>query len=115
MTWRARPNTNHACSKSTRCSTRPPIQLDEAASSARTRARRPGPRTPPRSTTSIAKLARLHDLARKHRVAPEGLAAQRDALSAELDALRGAEDRVRALDGEIESARIALGRNTPRR
>jgi len=53
------------------------------------------------------KLARLHDLARKHRIAPEGLVAQRDALLAELESLRGADARVQALDGEIEAARTA--------
>ena len=50
------------------------------------------------------RLARLHDLARKHRSLPETLAAQRDALMAELEALRGAGDRVRVLDGEITAA-----------
>jgi DNA repair protein RecN (Recombination protein N) len=50
------------------------------------------------------RLARLHDLARKHRALPETLAAQRDALMAELDALRGAGERVRVLDCEIEAA-----------
>jgi DNA repair protein RecN (Recombination protein N) len=50
------------------------------------------------------RLARLHELSRKHRVAPEGLAAQRDALTAELEALRGAGERVRVLDGEIAAA-----------
>ncbi len=50
------------------------------------------------------RLARLHDLARKHRVLPETLAAQRDALMAELDSLRGAGERVRMLDGEINAA-----------
>jgi DNA repair protein RecN (Recombination protein N) len=52
------------------------------------------------------RLARLHDLARKHRTLPETLAAQRDALMAELEALRGAGDRVRALDGEITAAAL---------
>ncbi len=50
------------------------------------------------------RLARLHDLARKHRVLPETLAERRDAFVAELDALRGAGERVRVLDGEIEAA-----------
>ncbi len=50
------------------------------------------------------RLGRLHDLARKHRTLPESLAAQRDALMAELEDLRGAGDRIRALDGEIEAA-----------
>lgn len=50
------------------------------------------------------RLARLHELARKHRVAPEALAAQRDALVAELDALRSAGERLEVLDGEIAIA-----------
>jgi DNA repair protein RecN (Recombination protein N) len=53
------------------------------------------------------RLARLHELSRKHRVPPEGLAAQRDALAAELDALRGAGERLRKLDDEIEAAAAA--------
>jgi DNA repair protein RecN (Recombination protein N) len=52
------------------------------------------------------RLARLHELARKHRTLPETLAAQRDALMAELEALRGAGDRVRALDREITAAAV---------
>ncbi|WP_407351667.1 DNA repair protein RecN [Luteimonas sp. R10] len=50
------------------------------------------------------RLGRLHDLARKHRVAPESLATHRDALAAELDALEHAGARLGALDGEIEAA-----------
>src|SRR5690606_5675188 len=50
------------------------------------------------------RLARLHDLARKHRVAPEGLAAQRDALATELEALRASGARLRRLDPEVEAA-----------
>jgi len=50
------------------------------------------------------RLARLHDLARKHRVAPEGLAAQRDALATELEALRDSGARLRRLDPEVEAA-----------
>src|SRR5690606_21265087 len=50
------------------------------------------------------RLARLHDLSRKHRVAPEGLAAQRDALSGELEVLRGAGTRLRQLEPQIEAA-----------
>jgi DNA repair protein RecN (Recombination protein N) len=50
------------------------------------------------------RLGRLHDLARKHRVAPEGLAAQRDALAAELETLRDSGARLRTLDPEIEAA-----------
>ncbi|MGV8940014.1 MAG: DNA repair protein RecN [Lysobacter sp.] len=51
------------------------------------------------------RLGRLHDLARKHRVAPEQLATQRDALGLELEALRGAGERLRKLDAEIDTAR----------
>ncbi|HVR82434.1 MAG TPA: DNA repair protein RecN [Luteimonas sp.] len=50
------------------------------------------------------RLGRLHDLARKHRVTPETLSAVRDALNAELETLRGAGERSRALDGEITAA-----------
>ena len=50
------------------------------------------------------RLARLHDLSRKHRVAPEGLAAQRDVLSAELEALRSAGVRLRQLEPQIQAA-----------
>jgi len=53
------------------------------------------------------RLARIHDLARKHRVAPEELAAHRDALEQELDALRGADRRLEKLDSEIEKTRLA--------
>ena len=52
-------------------------------------------------------LARLHDLARKHRVAPEELAARREAISRELDALRGAGERLERLDGELDAAATA--------
>jgi DNA repair protein RecN (Recombination protein N) len=57
------------------------------------------------------RLARVHDLARKHRTMPESLAAQRDALMAELEGLRGAGDRVRVLDGEILAATQAWQRS----
>ena len=50
------------------------------------------------------RLARLHDLARKHRVAPEDLAAHRDALELELDTLRGADRRLEKLGREIAQA-----------
>jgi len=53
------------------------------------------------------RIARLHELSRKHRVSPDGLAAQRDALAAELDALRNAAVRLEALDGEIAAAAAA--------
>src|SRR5690606_32892864 len=50
------------------------------------------------------RITRLHELSRKHQVAPEGLAAQRDALAAELGALRNAAVRLEALDGEITAS-----------
>ena len=50
------------------------------------------------------RLARLHDLGRKHRVPVEALAAHHDALAAELDALRGAGDRLQRLEREIVAA-----------
>lgn len=53
------------------------------------------------------RLARLHDLARKHRVAPEELGAHRDALELELDTLRGADRRLEKLDHDIQLARGA--------
>ncbi|WP_417473278.1 DNA repair protein RecN [Luteimonas mephitis] len=56
------------------------------------------------------RLTRLHELSRKHRVAPDGLAAQRDALAAELDALRNAAVRLEVLDGEIASAAADWGK-----
>lgn len=54
-----------------------------------------------------AKLGRLHELARKHRIAPEQLAATRDGIAGELEQLRGAGVRLEKLDAEIEAARKA--------
>lgn len=53
------------------------------------------------------KLTRIHDLARKHRVAPEQLGARRDAIATELEGLRGAGERLLSLNAEIESAATA--------
>jgi DNA repair protein RecN (Recombination protein N) len=50
------------------------------------------------------KLTRIHDLARKHRVAPEQLEPRRDAIAAELDGLRGAGERLLGLNTEIAAA-----------
>ncbi|MFT4255767.1 MAG: DNA repair protein RecN [Pseudoxanthomonas sp.] len=50
------------------------------------------------------RLSRLHDLARKHRVPPEQLIERRDLVSAELDALRGAGERLLELDDDIARA-----------
>ena len=52
-----------------------------------------------------ARLSRLHELARKHRVAPEALQQQRGEIGAELEALRGADARLQDLGQEIEAAR----------
>lgn len=52
-----------------------------------------------------SQIGRLHELARKHRIAPEQLAATRDGIAAELETLRGAGVRLDKLDGEILAAR----------
>lgn len=49
-------------------------------------------------------LVRVQDLARKHRVAPDRLAAHRDALAAELDSLADADVRLQRLDRDIAAA-----------
>lgn len=51
------------------------------------------------------RLGRIHELARKHRVPPDRLAAQRHAIGAELESLRGADARLQKLDAEIAHAR----------
>ncbi|HJR73407.1 MAG TPA: DNA repair protein RecN [Luteimonas sp.] len=80
------------------------IQLDEAASLIE-RIREDLDLDPEQFEDMERRLGRIHDLARKHRVAPEQLAAQQETLAAELESLRGAGARVAALDGEIENAR----------
>ncbi|CAH2707891.1 DNA repair protein RecN [Xanthomonas campestris pv. nigromaculans] len=50
------------------------------------------------------RLGRLHDLARKHRVTPDELAAQRDRMSQEVEGLRGADERLQQLDKHIATA-----------
>ena len=50
------------------------------------------------------RLARLHELARKHRVGPEDLLDQRSRIADELASLREAGDRLEALDDEIRKA-----------
>lgn len=50
------------------------------------------------------RLSRLHDLARKHRVPLEGLAARQQAMQAELDTLSGASDRSERLGKELAVA-----------
>lgn len=53
------------------------------------------------------KLTRLHDLARKHRVAPEQLGERRQSISVELESLQGAGERLLSLEGEIKAASSA--------
>ncbi len=50
------------------------------------------------------RLGRLHDLARKHRVPAEGLAEHRDRLAAEVQTLRGADERLQQIDRLIATA-----------
>ena len=50
------------------------------------------------------RLGRLHDLARKHRVTPETLAEHRDRLTAEVETLRGADERLQQIDRLIATA-----------
>ena len=54
-----------------------------------------------------ARLGRLHTLARKHRVPMEELQTQRDQIAAEIDQLRGADERLQVLQEEIVQARTA--------
>jgi DNA repair protein RecN (Recombination protein N) len=53
------------------------------------------------------RLGRLHDLARKHRVAPEALAAHRDAMATEIETLRAAGERLERIDEELAQAHAA--------
>jgi len=82
------------------------IQMDEAASLL-DRIRADLDIDPSRFEETEATLGRLHELARKHRVAPQELAGHRDALAGELDGLRRASIRVEVLDDEIASAASA--------
>lgn len=50
------------------------------------------------------RLGRVHDLARKHRLAPAELAGHRDGIAAELETLRSAGERLDRLDGELAAA-----------
>ncbi|WP_058834711.1 DNA repair protein RecN [Luteimonas abyssi] len=49
-------------------------------------------------------LARVHDLARKHRVAPDALIGVRDRLRSEFETLADADERLQRLDGDIAAA-----------
>jgi DNA repair protein RecN (Recombination protein N) len=77
------------------------IQIDEANSSIE-RIRDDLDTDPQRLQELENRLARLHDLARKHRVALNELGARRDALAEELETLRGSGDKLRALNDEQE-------------
>ena len=82
------------------------IQLDEAATLL-DRIRADLDIDPGQLEVLEQRLSRLHELARKHRTPPEGLAAHRDALAAEQAALVGAGERLAAISGEIEAAASA--------
>ena len=62
---------------------------------------------PERLAEAEAQIARLHDLARKHRVPVAQLKTHADALRSELDGLRGAGERLRVLERE----RAAIARD----
>jgi DNA repair protein RecN (Recombination protein N) len=79
------------------------IQIDEALSLLE-RVRDDLDLDPERYDELDRRLGRIHDLARKHRVAPDALAAHRDAIAAELDALRSAGLRLESLDAELAAA-----------
>lgn len=59
---------------------------------------------PERLEALDARLARLHELGRKHRVQPEALIDVRARLEGELETLRNAGVRLAGLDGEIDAA-----------
>ncbi len=79
------------------------IQLDEALALLE-RVRDDLDLDPERYDELDRRLARIHDLARKHRIAPEALAERREAMAAELDALGSASERLAMLEGEIDAA-----------
>jgi DNA repair protein RecN (Recombination protein N) len=58
-----------------------------------------------------ARLTRLHDLARKHRLPLPELAARRDALAEELESLRGAGERAASIAAERDAALEAWRRH----
>lgn len=53
------------------------------------------------------RMSRIHDLARKHRVAPETLAEHQQAMQAELDGLQDASGRLQRLEEDIAAAEAA--------
>ena len=82
------------------------IQLDEAVSQLQ-RVRDDLDLDPDALASLERQLIRVQDLARKHRVTPDQLQAQRDALAAELESLADADVRLRKLDVEIAAAHTA--------
>lgn len=62
---------------------------------------------PARLAQVEAQLSRLHELARKHRVAPAALLEQRDRLAAELEAVEGADQRLAGLAVELAQSRAS--------
>ena len=89
------------------------IQLDEAAALVE-RIRSDLELDPDALATMEQRLARLQDLARKHRVPVDGLAAQRETLATEYEALGDAGQRLaelaKRLDGERGAWREAAGK-----
>ncbi|GAA4865465.1 DNA repair protein RecN [Luteimonas vadosa] len=79
------------------------IQLDEA-SALLERIRADLDVDPARFEALEGRIARLHELSRKHRVPPGSLAEHRDALATERDTLHTAGTRLRVLDQEIAAA-----------
>jgi len=78
------------------------IQIDEANSSIE-RIRDDLDTDPQRLQELENRLARLHDLARKHRVPLSELEARRAALSGEVETLRGAGEQLQVLNAELEN------------
>ena len=58
---------------------------------------------PERLADAEAQIAKLHELSRKHRVPIAELKSHAEALRTELDSLRGAGERLRALESELQS------------
>ena len=80
------------------------IQLDEALL-ALERIRSDLDLDPASLEAAEQRMARLHDLARKHRVPLEELHVARDALAVELESLEGAGERLRQLGADIAEAK----------
>jgi DNA repair protein RecN (Recombination protein N) len=95
-----------ACRRSFHCWSRRAIQADEAASQIERLLTTWTP-IPAQLQDLDARLSRLHELARKHRLPMPELAARRDALEAELSALRGAGERAARWKAERAEARDA--------